>query len=518
MPGRFNVANALGALAAAHALGVPLEVAGRGARARGARARAASSPWMRDRTSRCSSTTPTRPTRWRTCSAPRASWPSARGPPGRVICVFGAGGDRDRGKRPLMGAVAARLADVVIVTSDNPRSEDPERIIAEIMVGVQAIAARACTAPGPGPARRGLTARAGDRRPPQRDRAGRRVRAAGDVLVIAGKGHEQGQELAGGRKLPFDDVAVAQGGAGRAPAGPGRGRRAMTWRDAAAMSRAKARRESRGPRRSPCAHAELVRSPTGARGHGPRGASVDSRSIAAGRAVRRPARRARRRRPLRRAGAARRSLGRAGHARACAVRLSLRRSDGAVLAHDDPLVALQALARAWREELGAPRRACSGDHRLDRQDLDQGHPRGAARRRSCASPQARRTSTPRSGCRSRSSRPAGDSRRWCWRWRCAAPGQIAELTAIAQPDVGVIVNVGPAHLEQLGSLEAIAAAKAELIAGLAPGRERGHPRGRDAARPPSARRPAHDHLRRGRRCTADRAPPGWARADLPRGR
>ncbi len=110
---------------------------------------------------------------------------------GSLHVVFGCGGDRDRGKRPLMGEIAARLADRVIVTSDNPRSEDPEAIIAEILAGT-----------GPG----------------VRHDADRRAAiaqalhgaAAGDVVVIAGKGHEQGQEFAGGRKLPFDDVAVVQ--------------------------------------------------------------------------------------------------------------------------------------------------------------------------------------------------------------------------------------------------------------------------------------------------------------------
>ncbi len=112
---------------------------------------------------------------------------------GRVICVFGAGGDRDRAKRPLMGAVAGRLADLAIVTSDNPRSEDPETILAEILSGMDGCAA--------------AVHREADRR--------RAVALAvslatpGDVVVIAGKGHEQGQEFADGRKLPFDDRAVA---------------------------------------------------------------------------------------------------------------------------------------------------------------------------------------------------------------------------------------------------------------------------------------------------------------------
>ena len=116
------------------------------------------------------------------------------------MCVFGAGGDRDRGKRPLMGEIAARLADVVVVTSDNPRSEDPEQIIAEIMAGVARVARSGAEAP-PDRSRSPIAAR----RSPRPSRA----RGQGDVLVIAGKGHEQGQELAGGRKLPFDDVTVA---------------------------------------------------------------------------------------------------------------------------------------------------------------------------------------------------------------------------------------------------------------------------------------------------------------------
>ncbi len=110
---------------------------------------------------------------------------------GRLHVVFGCGGDRDRGKRPMMGEIAARLADRVIVTSDNPRSEDPEAIIAEILAGID----------------RQVEADP-DRRAAIRDAIA--TAREGDVVVIAGKGHEQGQEFEHGRKLPFDDVAVAR--------------------------------------------------------------------------------------------------------------------------------------------------------------------------------------------------------------------------------------------------------------------------------------------------------------------
>ncbi|HXG76688.1 MAG TPA: UDP-N-acetylmuramoyl-L-alanyl-D-glutamate--2,6-diaminopimelate ligase [Gaiellaceae bacterium] len=109
---------------------------------------------------------------------------------GRVIAVFGAGGDRDRGKRPLMGKVAREAADVVVVTSDNPRSEDPLAIIEDVLQGA------------------GLDVEID----PDRASAIRRALAlarAGDVVVIAGKGHELGQE-AGGAVHPFDDREVAR--------------------------------------------------------------------------------------------------------------------------------------------------------------------------------------------------------------------------------------------------------------------------------------------------------------------
>jgi UDP-N-acetylmuramoyl-L-alanyl-D-glutamate--2,6-diaminopimelate ligase len=103
---------------------------------------------------------------------------------GRLLVVFGAGGDRDRGKRPLMGAVAAANADRVIVTDDNPRSEDPAAIRAAIMVA----------APG--------ASEIGDRREAIR-RAIADLRS-GDILLIAGKGHETGQ-IIGNRIMPFSD-------------------------------------------------------------------------------------------------------------------------------------------------------------------------------------------------------------------------------------------------------------------------------------------------------------------------
>jgi UDP-N-acetylmuramoyl-L-alanyl-D-glutamate--2,6-diaminopimelate ligase len=112
----------------------------------------------------------------------KALRPHARG---KLVVVFGAGGDRDRGKRPIMGAIASRLADVAIVTDDNPRSEDPAAIRAEVLAGAKS------------------AREIGDRR--EAIRAAAALLSEGDVLVVAGKGHEQGQ-IVGGTVHPFDDV------------------------------------------------------------------------------------------------------------------------------------------------------------------------------------------------------------------------------------------------------------------------------------------------------------------------
>jgi UDP-N-acetylmuramoyl-L-alanyl-D-glutamate--2,6-diaminopimelate ligase len=193
MPGHFNVANALGALATAHALGGDLELLVE-ALERGVRVPGRFEPVEEGQDFAVIVDYAHTPDSLQNVLAAARELVRSAGA-GRVLCVFGAGGDRDRGKRPLMGEIAARMADVAVVTSDNPRSEDPEQIIEQILAGT------------------GQVAGADVKRTVDRAEAIAQALAlarAGDVVVIAGKGHEQGQELAAGVKIPFDDATVAR--------------------------------------------------------------------------------------------------------------------------------------------------------------------------------------------------------------------------------------------------------------------------------------------------------------------
>jgi UDP-N-acetylmuramoyl-L-alanyl-D-glutamate--2,6-diaminopimelate ligase len=183
LQGRFNQENAVAAAAAARALGIGNDAIKQGLEA------VARVPGRFDRVDEGQRFT-VLVDYAHTPGALETALDAARelGPTARIICVFGAGGDRDRAKRPLMGRVVAERADFAIVTSDNPRSEDPAAIAAEV-VGNHALEIE-------------LDRRVAIERALESARDG-------DVVVIAGKGHEQGQEI-GDRKIPFDDVQVAR--------------------------------------------------------------------------------------------------------------------------------------------------------------------------------------------------------------------------------------------------------------------------------------------------------------------
>ncbi|MET8047661.1 MULTISPECIES: UDP-N-acetylmuramoyl-L-alanyl-D-glutamate--2,6-diaminopimelate ligase [unclassified Streptosporangium] len=189
LPGPFNVANALGAVVALVEAGVPLRtaVAGIGTLA-GVPGRMERVPGGEDFQAIVDYSHKPGAVESVLCSLREVT-------AGRLIVVLGCGGDRDRGKRPMMGEAAARLADVAILTSDNPRSEDPLRILAEMMDGVLGVSqdgrAHVIIEPDRAAAIDLAIGRAG----------------FGDVVVVAGKGHEQGQYI-GDQVLPFDDRQV----------------------------------------------------------------------------------------------------------------------------------------------------------------------------------------------------------------------------------------------------------------------------------------------------------------------
>ena len=190
--GRPNVYNILAALGATMSLGVPAEAATLGLRL------LAAVPGRFQRVSGPDDDIAVIVDYAHTDDALRNLLETARLMAGqRLITVFGAGGDRDRTKRPLMGMVAARLSDLVVITSDNPRSEDPARIVEEVQRGADAERR----------ARQSEVVTELDREKAITE-AIRRA-GPGDVVLIAGKGHETYQEIQG-RRLPFDDAAVAR--------------------------------------------------------------------------------------------------------------------------------------------------------------------------------------------------------------------------------------------------------------------------------------------------------------------
>jgi UDP-N-acetylmuramoyl-L-alanyl-D-glutamate--2,6-diaminopimelate ligase len=190
LPGHFNVANALGAFAAAEVMGIGAEIAAAGL------AKASRVPGRFEPIDEGQGFAVLVDYAHTPDSLENVLRAARRLTAGRLISVFGAGGDRDRDKRPKMGRAGAELSDLAVITSDNPRSEDPEAIVAEVATGAEA-------AEGVG----GLEIVV-DRREAIARALGRAVR--GDTVVIAGKGHEQGQEFEDGRKIPFDDREVAR--------------------------------------------------------------------------------------------------------------------------------------------------------------------------------------------------------------------------------------------------------------------------------------------------------------------
>lgn len=188
MPGHFNVANALGGFAAAVALGVEPEVAARGLE------RAARVPGRFEPIDEGQGFAVLVDYAHTPDSIENVLRAARRLTAGRLISVFGAGGDRDRDKRPKMGRAGGELSDLAVITSDNPRSEEPAAIVAEVAAGAEGQAAAVEIEVD----RRAAIALALARA------------SASDTVVIAGKGHEQGQEFENGRKIPFDDRTVAR--------------------------------------------------------------------------------------------------------------------------------------------------------------------------------------------------------------------------------------------------------------------------------------------------------------------
>ncbi|MCE9579054.1 MAG: UDP-N-acetylmuramoyl-L-alanyl-D-glutamate--2,6-diaminopimelate ligase [Deltaproteobacteria bacterium] len=333
----------------------------------------------------------------------------------RLICVFGCGGDRDPTKRPKMGAAVAELADLAVVTSDNPRTEDPRAILDMILPAV------------PKPFVVDV-----DRR--NAIRAAIAEATPGDVVVIAGKGHEDYQIL-GTTKIHFDDREEAAAACALRPRFSLETIAALTG--GTLTGEASCTRVTIDSRQA--APGDLY---VAIQGHVHDGHAFASHALEAG------------------AQAAIVARGRRGE---------LGDTSAAVLEVDNPQVALGQIARAHRQRWGEDR-----DHRLiaitgsagktTTKELTAAALRGAATTHAAVGSLNNETGVPLTVLGLRPFHRYG-----VIEMGMRGLGQIEELTRIALPDVAVVINAGTAHIELLGSTDAIAQAKGEIWIGLAPG-------------------------------------------------
>ena len=359
--------------------------------------------------------------------------------PGRLITVFGCGGDRDRGKRPLMGAAAARWSDLVLVTSDNPRTELPEDIIREILQGIEPVAV-----PGRTPGEF-LQARPGEKMymvlADRREAIRLAVRAAGpgDTVLVAGKGHEDVQIL-GNRAIPFRDDQEVLGALGEIRGGesiPSDSRGGMAFGEALAFVQGRILGDERNP--------VFSRVTTDSRTAGPgdlfvalRGERFDGHDFVE-QALRKGAR-----------GVLVESPVEPG---------VLSRHAAAGIQVPDTLKALGDLAAGWRRKFSVPVGVLTGSNgKTTAKEMTVSILRV---RFSCLS-------TP-GNFNNRIGLPltllglGPEHQRVVLEMGMNEPGEIRTLTQISRPQAGVLLNVGPAHLGRFPSLEAVSQAKAEML-------------------------------------------------------
>ncbi len=365
--------------------------------------------------------------------------------PGKLFAVFGCGGDRDAGKRPLMGRVAAEIADAVVVTDDNPRSEDGDAIAAAVEAGVAAaVAAGTAAKRRVEPARLAAGTWAVERARRMAIRAAVRAAAPGDAVLVAGKGHERTQTI-GARVLPFDDVTEARRALAGAPA--------PAFLDASLVTSALAGRVP-----------EL-------RGELPPvllGVGTDSRAGVAGSLfVALPGERF----DGHDFAAAALSEGRAGAALVSRAGLATRPQLAQVaplLVVDDALLALQDIARAYLRTLPGRRVALTGSNgKTTTKELI-----GACLRAALGAPYVVTTTGNLNNhigvpLTALVCEPAHKA--MVFEMGMNHLGEIAALAGIVRPEVGLITNIGTAHQGNVGGVEGVARAKAELFEALPEG-------------------------------------------------